>query len=92
MIDVQKPKEKKLRGFACMPKEKLKELARKGGAAVPASKRSFSLNKNLASRAGVKGGSSVPASRRTYFTDRVLAAKAGKKGGEAPKQKRGDGE
>lgn len=50
-----KPKQK--RGFACMTPERRKEIAAKGGAGVPAEKRSFSKSKDLASNAGRKGGS-----------------------------------
>ena len=46
----------KPRGFAAMSKEKQLELAAKGGQSVPAEKRSFSQNRELASEAGRKGG------------------------------------
>ena len=49
-------KPKARRGFAAMSPELRQELARKGGAAVPADKRSFSQNRDLATRAGAKGG------------------------------------
>ena len=58
-----------------------KELAAKGGAAVPAEKRSFSLNRELASAAGKKGGKSLKAEKRSFSLSRELAAAAGKKGG-----------
>lgn len=48
---------KQRRGFACMSVEKRTAIAAKGGAAVPASKRSFSRSPELAERAGRKGGS-----------------------------------
>ena len=51
------------RGFASMSPEKLREMASKGGKAVPAEKRSFSQNHDLASQAGRKGGQ-VLGSRR----------------------------
>ena len=54
MTEDAKPKSK--RGFASMDPEKQRELARKGGASVPASKRSFSQDSSLAARAGRKGG------------------------------------
>lgn len=44
------------RGFAAMDPEKRREIARKGGAAVPDEKRSFSQNHDLAVSAGAKGG------------------------------------
>lgn len=46
------------RGFASMTPERRVEIARKGGAAVPAEKRSFAQNKQLAQEAGRRGGSS----------------------------------
>ena len=45
------------RGFASISVEKRREIASKGGKSVPAEKRSFSQNRNLASEAGRKGGS-----------------------------------
>jgi general stress protein YciG len=47
---------KLIRGFAAMSKEQRTAIARKGGAAVPAHKRSFSQDAELASKAGRKGG------------------------------------
>lgn len=47
---------KSRRGFASMDPEKQREIARKGGASVPADKRSFSQDRSLASNAGRKGG------------------------------------
>lgn len=44
------------RGFAGMSPERRTEIARKGGAAVPAEKRAFSKDNHLASEAGRKGG------------------------------------
>lgn len=44
------------RGFAAMDKERQREIARKGGASVPDSKRSFSRDHDLAAAAGRKGG------------------------------------
>lgn len=46
------------RGFAAMDPERRREVARKGGASVPAAKRSFSKDRDLAATAGAKGGSS----------------------------------
>ncbi len=48
------------RGFAAMNPEKRREIAKKGGAAVPAEKRSFSQSQKLASKAGRKGGLTKP--------------------------------
>lgn len=47
----------KPRGFAAMSPERRKEISRKGGASVPAEKRSFSRYRDLATDAGRKGGS-----------------------------------
>lgn len=52
------PPPRQRRGFAVMDPEKQRSLARKGGAAVPAHKRSFAKDRNLAAEAGRKGGAS----------------------------------
>ncbi|ACA17161.1 MULTISPECIES: general stress protein [Methylobacterium] len=44
------------RGFASMDMERQREIASKGGRSVPAEKRSFSQDRELASSAGRKGG------------------------------------
>jgi general stress protein YciG len=44
------------RGFASMDAERQREIASKGGRSVPAEKRSFSQDRELASEAGRKGG------------------------------------
>lgn len=44
------------RGFASMDAERQREIASKGGRSVPAEKRSFSQDRELASGAGRKGG------------------------------------
>jgi hypothetical protein len=49
--------EKKPRGFALLSPERRKEIARKGGKAVPAGKRYYA-DKAKASAAGTKGGKS----------------------------------
>lgn len=49
-------KPKARRGFAAMDPEKRREIARKGGASVPAEKRSFSKMAGLAAEAGRRGG------------------------------------
>lgn len=46
----------RLRGFAGMNLAKRTAIARRGGAGVPADKRSFSTNRELAAAAGRKGG------------------------------------
>ena len=72
-----------LRGFAAMTIEQRRAIASLGGRSVPAEKRSFSQNKELAAEAGRKGGNNVPADKRSYSQDRELAAAAGSKGGKA---------
>ncbi|HQT53584.1 MAG TPA: general stress protein [Phenylobacterium sp.] len=57
------PKPKSRRGFAAMSPEKRREIAIKGGSSVPAEKRSFSVNRDLATNAGRKGGSAEPKDR-----------------------------
>lgn len=47
---------KLIRGFAAMSKEQRTAIARKGGASVPAHKRAFSQDNELASKAGRAGG------------------------------------
>lgn len=56
---------KSRRGFAAMSVEKRTEIARKGGAGVPADKRSFSKSKDLAASAGRKGGEASRGGSRT---------------------------
>jgi len=56
MTDSDELKPKGGRGFAGMSPERRQEVARKGGASVPAEKRSFHKNRELASDAGAKGG------------------------------------
>lgn len=46
----------KPRGFAALTPERRTEIARLGGAGVPADKRSFSRNPELAASAGRVGG------------------------------------
>lgn len=48
---------KGLRGFASMDPDRRREIAAKGGASVPAGKRSFSKDRDLAANAGRAGGS-----------------------------------
>lgn len=75
------------RGFAAMDADKQKAIARKGGASVPAEKRSFSQDRALASAAGRKGGQSVADDRRSFSRNRTLASEAGQKGGQATHSK-----
>lgn len=74
---------KKPRGFAAMDKAKQLELARKGGKFIPAEKRSFSRNRELAIASGRKGGKAVSGKKRSFSTNLSLAKEAGKKGGAA---------
>jgi general stress protein YciG len=46
----------RLRGFASMDPEKQRAIASKGGSSVPAAKRPFAQNHELAASAGRKGG------------------------------------
>jgi general stress protein YciG len=59
------------RGFASMDAERQREIASKGGRSVPAEKRSFSQDRELASGAGRKGGQASEA-LATGRTDRPL--------------------
>lgn len=54
MTESTKPKSR--RGFAAMSPERRLEIAKRGGASVPADKRSFTKNRDLAASAGAKGG------------------------------------
>src|SRR5690606_31874793 len=51
------------RGFASMDGDRQREIASKGGKSVPAEKRSFSQDRELASEAGRKGGQASGAHR-----------------------------
>lgn len=55
---------KSKRGFASMDPARQREIARKGGASVPAERRSFSKDRDLASAAGRKGGEATPKAER----------------------------
>lgn len=55
MTTETKPKSR--RGFAAMDPERRREIAKKGGASVPAEKRGFAKDRDLATSAGRKGGS-----------------------------------
>jgi general stress protein YciG len=56
---------KSLRGFAVMDEAKRREIAAKGGASVPADRRAFSKNRELAKAAGAKGGQASRGGGRT---------------------------
>jgi general stress protein YciG len=58
---------KKPKGFACMTPDRRSEIARMGGQAVPADKRTYSIDKFKASTSGKIGGS---LSRKRAVTDR----------------------
>ena len=77
------------RGFASMDRDRQRQIASKGGESVPADKRSFSKNPDLAAEAGRKGGRSVPAQARSFSKNPSLAAEAGRKGGQASHGGRG---
>jgi general stress protein YciG len=67
-----------------MTPERRSEIARMGGKSVPANKRSFSVNKDLAIKAGRKGGAQNRPEKRAFSMDPALASRAGKLG--APKK------
>jgi general stress protein YciG len=55
-MDTNKQKPKPKRGFAAMSADRLREIASKGGKAVPSDRRSFSQDRELAASAGRTGG------------------------------------
>jgi general stress protein YciG len=65
------PKTSSRRGFAAMSPDQRRFIASKGGRSVPADRRSFSQDRQLAARAGRKGGqtSTRPMSRPQDDTD-----------------------
>lgn len=83
MTEPAKPKS--ARGFAAMTAEKRTAIASKGGKSVPKEKRSFSMNRGLASSAGQKGGLAVPDEKRAFSVNHKLASEAGAKGARAGK-------
>jgi general stress protein YciG len=83
MTEEVKEKPKIMRGFAVIDPERRKEIARMGGKAVPAEKRTFSRDREKARLAGMNGGSKVPAEKRSFSLDKTLASEAGRKGGMA---------
>ena len=66
-----------------------REIARKGGKSVPADKRSFAQNPDLAASAGKKGGQNVEPAKRSFSANRELAVSAGAKGGQTSRGGRG---
>ncbi|HEY9721239.1 MAG TPA: KGG domain-containing protein [Oscillatoriaceae cyanobacterium] len=66
------------RGFASMPKEKVREIARKGGQAAHKKGTAHEFSSQEASAAGRKGG-------ETVSRDRNHMANIGRKGGQRPR-------
>jgi uncharacterized protein len=66
-----------------MDPERQRAIARKDGQSVPAERRSFSQNADLAAKAGRKGGHSVDPAKRSFSRDPTLASEVGRKGGYA---------
>jgi len=81
-------KPRKPRGFAVMDPVKRRELAARGGRAIPAEKRGYSVRRDVASEAGRRGGRNVPPEKRSFSRNPELAREAGRKGGKA--SRRGD--
>lgn len=75
--------DKRLRGFARLSQDERRRIAKKGGAAVPAECRAYSVNPQLASECGRKGGRMVDPANRHWSKNRQAAAEAGRKGGRA---------
>ncbi|CAN7621056.1 stress-induced protein [Bosea sp. LjRoot237] len=67
------------RGFASMDEGKQRDIASQGGQSVPAEKRSFSQDHELASEAGRKGGESSGGGNRQQSAS---ADERGQQGGE----------
>ncbi|MDQ1081382.1 general stress protein [Pseudoroseomonas cervicalis] len=84
------------RGFASMDENKQRDIASKGGQSVPAEKRPFAQDHELAAEAGRKGGqnshgggnasggnaSGGSGSGGNFANDREKASEAGRKGGQ----------
>lgn len=75
--------QRKLVGFARMTPERRRELAAQGGRAVPAEKRTFSRNRELARAAARIGGLACPPEKRSFSVDREHARTAGRVGGKS---------
>jgi len=76
------------RGFASMTPEKRREIAIKGGKSVPKEKRAYSVNRDLAAKAGAKGGKASRPEKRSFSMDPALASRAGKIGGAKSRKKK----
>jgi hypothetical protein len=59
------PERRGRQGFASMDANRQREIASKGGSAVPPEKRPFARNHELAARAGRKGGQIAHGRSRT---------------------------
>ncbi|WP_306223213.1 general stress protein [Bosea beijingensis] len=73
------------RGFGSMDEDKQRDIASKGGQSVPAEKRSFSQDHDLASEAGRKGGESSGGDRQQQASgnDRGQQGGDGNRGGSS---------
>ena len=60
---------KSRRGFGGMDRERVREIARLGGAAVPGEKRAFFKDRALAASAGSAGGSASSGGGRPKVTE-----------------------
>lgn len=69
------------RGFAAMPPERVREIARSGGQKAHRMRRAHQWNGDEAKVAGAKGG-------RKVSSDRAHMAEIGRKGGEAAAKRR----
>jgi len=74
---------KKPRGLATLSPERRREIARMGGKSVPADKRAFAVNRELASKAGRKGNKNLRDEKRAFSVDPALASRAGKLGAKS---------
>jgi general stress protein YciG len=68
-------------GFASMTKERRRELAAKGGKSVPAEKRSFAQDRELAAVAGRKRLQCDDPASRAFSNDHVSDIPSGDEGG-----------
>jgi general stress protein YciG len=65
----------KPKGFAALPVDRRREIARLGGKSIPASKRFFAISQVGASLAGQKGGKATPPATRNdlAYLDKLAA-------------------
>lgn len=70
MTEETKPKSR--RGFAGMDKEKGREIARRGGAGVAATDRSFYKDRALAASAGRRGGQAGKGKPKNFYPTKVV--------------------